>query len=127
MSQYSTEEYEEINALNNYTKNLVEGLENSTNMTHQLKNNIVQQENNIQKMENVIDDKNKELRLKIQRSMMQEKEIEYKKKLIATRNRMLQLSQEKNIYKTKVIYTLLAITILVVSVMLALYINFSKK
>ncbi len=127
MSQYSTEEYEEINALNNYTKNLVEGLENSANMTHQLKNNIVQQENNIQKMENVIDDKNKELRLKIQRSMMQEKEIEYKKKLIATRNRMLQLSQEKNIYKTKVIYTLLAITILVVSVMLALYINFSKK
>ena len=57
---------------------------------------------------------------------MQQREIEYKKKLINTRNRMLELSQEKNIYKTKVIYTLLATVVALVLILLGSYVMFSK-
>ena len=38
-----------------------------------------------------------------------------------TRQRMLQLSQDKNVYKMKVIYTLVAIILCVIILMLALY------
>ena len=47
----------------------------------------------------------------IQDSQM--KEIENKEKLLLTRARMLQISQDRNSYKTKVIYTLLAILIVI--------------
>ncbi len=127
MRQYSSAEYEELDVLNRYTNNLIEGLENSPDMSNQLKNNIMQQDNNINKMERAIQSKDDELERKMQRSIMQEKEIEYKKKLITTRDRMLQLSQEKNVYKGKVMYTLLAIIIFLVCIMLAVYIYFSKK
>lgn len=45
----------------------------------------------------------------------------------ATRDRMLQLSQERNIYKKKVIYVLLAIIIALITAILASYNVFSKK
>ena len=127
MRQYSSAEYEELDVLNRYTNNLIEGLENSPDMSNQLKNNIMQQDNNINKMERAIQSKDDEFERKMHRSIMQEKEIEYKKKLITTRDRMLQLSQEKNVYKGKVMYTLLAIIIFLVCIMLAVYIYFSKK
>ena len=38
-----------------------------------------------------------------------------------TRRRMLQLSQDKNIYKMKVIYTLVAVILCIIILMLALY------
>lgn len=47
----------------------------------------------------------------IQDSQM--KEIENKEKLLLTRARMLQISQDRNSYKTKIIYTLLAILIVI--------------
>jgi hypothetical protein len=47
----------------------------------------------------------------IQESQM--KEIENKEKLLLTRARMLQISQDRNSYKTKIIYTLLAILIVI--------------
>jgi len=39
---------------------------------------------------------------------------------------MLELSQEKNIYKTKVIYTLLATVVALVLILLGSYVMFSK-
>jgi hypothetical protein len=47
----------------------------------------------------------------IQDSQM--KEIENKEKLLLTRARMLQISQDRNSYKTKIVYALLAILIVI--------------
>ena len=129
----SSGEYEELNALYNYTNGLVEGYANlQENLTGgelaaQIKSNIEQQQGNISNTQSKIEAKDRELQRKMQRSVMQQREIEYKKKLINTRNRMLELSQEKNIYKGKVIYTLLASIILITVVLLAIYIYFMRK
>jgi len=128
----SSGEYEELNALYNYTNGLVEGYANlQENLTGgelaaQIKSNIEQQQGNISNTQSKIEAKDKELQRKMQRSVMQQREIEYKKKLINTRNRMLELSQEKNIYKTKVIYTLLATVVALVLILLGSYVMFSK-
>ena len=60
-----------------------------------------------------INTKNKTLLQKQQIQDSQMKEIENKEKLLLTRARMLQISQDRNSYKTKVIYTLLAILIVI--------------
>jgi len=128
----SSGEYEELNALYNYTNGLVEGYANlQENLTGgelaaQIKSNIEQQQGNISNTQSKIEAKDRELQRKMQRSVMQQREIEYKKKLINTRNRMLELSQEKNIYKTKVIYTLLATVVALVLILLGSYVMFSK-
>jgi len=98
-----------------------------TNQTDQLKDMITQQQGNISSMMEKISNKDDELQNKMERSVLQQREIEYKKKLVDTRNRMLQLSQDKNVYKGKVIYTLLASIILITVVLLAIYIYFMRK
>ena len=60
-----------------------------------------------------INTKNRTLIEKQQIQDSQMKEIENKEKLLLTRARMLQISQDRNSYKTKVIYTLLAILIVI--------------
>lgn len=60
-----------------------------------------------------INTKNRTLLEKQQIQDSQMKEIENKEKLLLTRARMLQISQDRNSYKTKVIYTLLAILIVI--------------
>ena len=57
--------------------------------------------------------KNNTLLEKQQIQDSQMKEIENKEKLLLTRSRMLQISQDRNSYKTKIIYTLLAILIVI--------------
>ncbi len=74
-----------------------------------------------------IDAKNAELLLKQNRQQEQLQEIDEKTKLILTRSRMLQLSQEKNIYKKKIIYTLISILLFLFIVTLSTYVFFSKK
>ncbi len=74
-----------------------------------------------------IQEKNTELALKQKRKMEQENEIQEKNKLILTRSRMLQLSQERNIYKKKIIYTLIAIILLLLVLTLASYVFLNKK
>jgi hypothetical protein len=74
-----------------------------------------------------IQEKNTELALKQKRKMEQESEIQEKNKLILTRSRMLQLSQERNIYKKKIIYTLIAIILLLLVLTLASYVFLNKK
>lgn len=54
-------------------------------------------------------------------------EIRNKMGVIATRDRMLQLSQERNMYKKKIIYVLLAIIIGLLIAVIAIYTFFSKK
>ena len=74
-----------------------------------------------------IQEKNTELALKQKRKMEQESEIQEKNKLILTRSRMLQISQERNIYKKKIIYTLIAIILLLLVLTLASYVFLNKK
>lgn len=52
-----------------------------------------------------IEDANRQIKQYSVLSKNISKELENKKKLIASRERMLQISQEKNIYKEKIIYS----------------------
>jgi hypothetical protein len=49
------------------------------------------------------------------------KEIESKEKLLLTRSRMLQIAQDRNSYKTKVLYTLMAILIVILIINLVIW------
>jgi predicted nucleic acid-binding Zn-ribbon protein len=57
----------------------------------------------------------------------QSQEIEDKIKLLDTRNKMLQLSIDQNVYKKKVIYSLLSVIIALIVGMIFFYTFFSKK
>ena len=57
----------------------------------------------------------------------QSQEIDDKMKLLDTRNKMLQLSIDQNIYKKKVIYSLLSVIIALIVGMIFFYTFFSKK
>lgn len=52
--------------------------------------------------------------------------IRQKKELVLTRDRMLQLSIERNVYKRKVIYSVLALILAVIVLMIAGYVTFNK-
>ena len=52
----------------------------------------------------------------LNKQMQQSFEIQEKEKLLYTRNRMLQLSYEENMFKKKILYCLLAILLLFVVV-----------
>ena len=79
---------------------------------------------NITTIHGVIDDKR-------QRLIRQEAEIAQKKKIILTRNRMLNISEANNRYNQKLIYTFVSIVFGLFIIMLVLYTynnkNYSKK
>lgn len=52
--------------------------------------------------------------------------IEDKMELLATRDRMLQLSQERNVYKKKIIYVLFSVIFALLVCMLAVYAKYKK-
>ena len=54
------------------------------------------------------------------------KEIKDKEKLLLTRSRMLQISQDRNSYKTKILYSLIAILIVIFIINLFIW-TMSKK
>lgn len=54
-------------------------------------------------------------------------DIKDKMQLVATRDRMLQLSQERNMYKKKVIYVLFSIIIALLIAVISAYTVFGKK
>lgn len=62
----------------------------------------------------------------VNKQIQQNYEIEEKQKLLETRNRMLQLSYEENIYKKKMLYTLLSILLLFVVVGVVLMLKKKK-
>jgi len=74
-----------------------------------------------------IDKKAQQISEKQKQVYGQSQEIEDKMKLLDTRNKMLQLSIDQNIYKKKVIYSLLSIIIALIVGMIFFYTFFSKK
>jgi hypothetical protein len=62
----------------------------------------------------------------VNKQIQQNYEIEEKQKLLETRNRMLQLSYEENIYKKKMLYTLLSILLLFVVIGVVLMLKKKK-
>jgi hemin uptake protein HemP len=55
------------------------------------------------------------------------KEIESKEKLLLTRSRMLQIAQDRNSYKTKVLYTLMAILVVILIINLIIWAMRGKR
>ena len=74
-----------------------------------------------------IDKKAQQISEKQKQVYGQSQEIDDKIKLLDTRNKMLQLSIEQNIYKKKVIYSLLSVIIALIGGMIFFYTFFSKK
>ena len=74
-----------------------------------------------------IDEKAKQIEDKQKQVYGQSQEIEDKLKLLDTRNKMLQLSIDQNVYKKKVIYSLLSVIIALIVGMIFFYTFFSKK
>ena len=70
--------------------------------------------------------KNEELADKQNIQMQQLKEIEDKEKLLLTRSRMLQISQDRNSYKSKIIY-LLFVAIFIVIITILMFYTFFKR
>jgi ElaB/YqjD/DUF883 family membrane-anchored ribosome-binding protein len=66
------------------------------------------------KSDSVIDAKENEIKEKLKRIENQKELIERKKNLVITRERALELSQEKNVYKQNVIYTLISVVIAII-------------
>ena len=86
--------------------------------------------NSIQQMNLSLSDietKNGAIREKQQRQIEQLKEIEDKEKLILTRSRMLQISQDRNSYKKKVIYSLIALILFIFIGTIMTYVLFIRK
>jgi hypothetical protein len=74
-----------------------------------------------------IEKKNNELKQKKNIQMQQLKEIEDKEKLLLTRSRMLQIAQDRNSYKKKIIYSLIALIFAIFIFTIVIYIFFKRK
>jgi len=81
---------------------------------------IMKKQSDIQKKADQISEKQKQV-------YGQSQEIEDKIKLLETRNKMLQLSIDQNVYKKKVIYSLLSVIIALIVGMLFFFTFFTKK
>jgi uncharacterized protein (DUF3084 family) len=84
-------------------------------------------QDNINNNISIIDKKDKEITEKKVRGLMQKREILDKLNVVETRNRMLQLSEEKNIYKTKVINTMIAVILGGLTISALFYVRRQKK
>jgi len=74
-----------------------------------------------------LESKNHDLMKKQQIQLNQMKEIEDKEKLLITRSRMLQISQDRNSYKKKIIYSLIAAIFIILIFTLAMYVFYVRK
>ncbi len=93
-----------------------------------LQNNLNSTINSIDDSFNInMDSKNTLLAEKQQRQIEQQAEIEDKTNLILTRSRMLQIAEERNMYKKKIIFTLLAVILLILIITLTTYVFFAKQ
>lgn len=97
--------------------------DNETIYNQQISNLVTMQANSVDE----INMKNNELEKKYLIQINQYKEIEDKEKLLLTRSRMLQISQDRNAYKKKIIYSLLTVVFAIFIVALVLYVLFAKK
>ena len=74
-----------------------------------------------------IQNKNAQLSQKQIIELNQFNEINDKEKLLLTRTRMLQIAQDRNSYKKKVIYTLIALIFFIFILTLVMYVLFVRK
>ena len=74
-----------------------------------------------------IANKERELINRQQIQITQLTEIEDKEKLLLTRSRMLQVVQNKNAYKKKIIYTLIALIFFIFIFTIVMYVLFERK
>ena len=93
------------------------------NYINEIQTNLNAQSNYI----NSINQKNNVILNKQEIQLNQLKEIEDKEKLLLTRSRMLQIAQDRNSYKKKIIYTLLAIIFGLFILILFIYVLFTRK
>src|SRR6056300_1491286 len=77
-------------------------------------------------IDQTINSKNNNLIQKNKINLQQEIAIADKQKLLLTRSRMLQVSMDKNAYKTKIMYTLIAIILFIFLATLGIYAFLSK-
>ena len=97
-----------------------------TNQLNNVKTNILSTQAQIDQQASEIEKKTLQLEEKQKQVFGQSQELEDKMKLLDTRNKMLQLSIERNVYKKKVIYSLLAVIIAFLVGMLFFY-SFANK
>ena len=93
------------------------------NYFNQIKSNVEMQSVSLAELSN----KNTQLMEKQKIQIDQLKEIEDKEKLLLTRSRMLQISQDRNSYKKKIIYSLIAVIFAVFILTIVMYVLFSRK
>lgn len=132
----------ELNVLKNYLTSKINTPQPNTNHLLNMQSKVIAELNKQQEeLKQLILKKNAELKAqrdaislketdineRILRSEAQQTEIEYKKQILETRNRMLQLSQEKNLYKKKMIYTLLAVIIFILLIIISSYTFYVRR
>lgn len=102
-------------------------MQQANNQTRQLQFMTRNTQQKINEQRGELDMLEEELERKEIRSEQQMAEIDNKLKLIETRNRMYQLSQEKNVYKKKIIMTLISLIIMTLILMMVSYTYFNRS
>ncbi len=102
--------------ISNYYDNL-QNISSETNSQLEQRINLLSEDN--QKNTNIYNDI-------IHKQKQQENEISEKEKLILTRNRMLQIEYDKNLYKKRIIYSLIAFILFLIGVVVIIGIKKSK-
>ncbi len=106
--------------------NTQQNVNNYRSQLDNIKNSILNTQGKINEQNNIIGMKSSQLEDKQKQVYGQSQEITDKLKLLETRNKMLQLSIDRNIYKKKVIYGLVSVIMLLVIGMLCFYAFFNK-
>ena len=92
-----------------------------------IKREILNAQSVVNQTSGLIEKKADDLEEKQKQVYGQTKEIEDKMRLLETRNKMLELSIDRNLYKKKVIYSLFSVVLVFVIIMIGLYALFNKK
>jgi len=117
----------ETHTINKIRATLDSHIQSTSQETNALISNIRNTSKNIDKIEKDLKATSNDLGRKATRQRNQHKDIKNKEKLLLSRERMLQLSIEKNIYKRKVIYTYISVICLVLLLLFSAYFFYNRK
>ena len=112
--------------VDNLTKSFSESHDFGSSNLNNINSIISESSNVLQEQQKILGEQAQQLSLKRQRNEIQLNAINAKKDIINTRARMLQIAQENNIYKQKIIYTLISFIFAVFIAILVIYVYFSK-
>jgi hypothetical protein len=102
-------------------------LDSLKKLREQLLTEIEKTQASIQLQNQLIQQKNQDIVSNESKLNQQEQELQFKKHLLLTRDRMLELSQEKNVYKKKVIFSLLATIFAIILIMIVTFFYFKSS